>query len=271
MFRRIARHPSRPRSPIDLRVGVGALLAAAVLVLAAGPVGSQNPTEDPGPRITAVYTGPVTSANARFVVEGYRDLLGREPDTAGLDFHLARLASGGDRSRWAFTYSLLFSGEGSRGEVARAYDDLLDRAPDGPGSDYWTAHLQGHSVLDLRVLLLASDEYRNRAGATDQGWIEALYADVLGRGTDPSGLAYWLERAGSGIPRPLIAAAIYQSDEALGRRADAHYLEVLSRTPSTAERAGAVATIRRIGERGLRAELLASDEAFEVHLQAALS
>ncbi len=77
--------------------------------------------------------------------------------------------------------------------------------------------------------------------------------------------------ARSSNARPLIAAAIYQSDEALARRAIAYYSEILGRSPSTGERDGAVATIRRIGERGLRAELLASDESYESSLQAALS
>jgi hypothetical protein len=267
MFRRIVRRQAR------LRLAALALAVPLIVTIGAVRVDAQSPDEDSGsgPTTSASYTGPVSSANARFIVDGYQTLLGRQADTSGLDFHLARLSSGGDRSRQAFTYSLLYSVEGSRGEVTRAYGDLLGRAPDTEGHAYWTNHLQGRSVLDLRVLLLASEEYRNRSGGTDQAWIEALYADVLNRGPDPSGLAYWLERAGAGVARPLIAASIYQSDEALSRRAEAHYQEVLSRAPSTTERSAAVDTIRRIGERGLRAKLLASDEAFESYLQAALS
>jgi hypothetical protein len=264
MFRHIARRPTS--------IPAVAALAVALAIGLGTPAGAATtPTEQTDGSSAAVYSGPAASANARFVVDRYQVLLGRLPESGGLDFHLARLASGGERTRRSFVYSMLFSIEGSRREVDRAYDDLLDRAAEPEGRSYWTNHLQGHGVLDLRVLLLSSDEYRNRAGATDQGWIEALYLDVLGRGSDPSGRAYWLGRAGSGVPRPMIAAAIYSSDEALGRRASAHYQEVLQRNPTGTERAAAVTTIRRIGERGLRAELLASDEAFEPFLQAALS
>ncbi|MEM9566224.1 MAG: DUF4214 domain-containing protein [Actinomycetota bacterium] len=283
MFRRIARlNHTRPRrrsghvgdrrhrTATSRAAVAAAVVAALVAVAGVGPGAAQTPSEQES-TTSAAFTGSATSANARFVVDAYQTLLGRDPDTAGLDFHLARLASGGSRSRQAVTYALLFSAEGSRGEVGRAYQDLLDRAPDGPGSDYWTSHLEGNGVVDLRVLLLASDEYRTRAGATDQSWIEALYVDVLGRGADASGLAYWTGQASAGVARALIAAAVYQSDEALARRATAYYSEILGRSPSTGERDGAVATIRRIGERGLRAELLASDEAFESSLQAALS
>ena len=50
-----------------------------------------------------------------------------------------------------------------------------------------------------------------------------------------------------------------------------NYQEILERNPTTAERDAGVVLIRRGGERALRARLLASDEAFEPFLQAALS
>jgi hypothetical protein len=267
MFRRPRTGLGRTRS-----VGLAAALVVGLVLVAAPPASAAAPEEsqeaaDP----TSAFTGPANSANARFVVAAYRELLGREPDTAGLDFHLARLTSGGDRSREAFAYGLAFSVEGSRRQVDRAYRELLGRAADSTGRAYWTSHLQGQGVLDLRVLLLASDEYHNRAGGTDQAWIDALYADVLGRAADAPGRQYWLARAAAGVPRALIAAGIHLGDEALGRRATTSYQEALGRAPSAAERAGAAELIRRIGERGLRARLVASDEAFETHLQAALS
>lgn len=268
MFRHIARH----------RRNLGAAAALAVTLALAHPaVASAETDPDPpapassSPATSAVYSGPVSSANARFVVDRYQTVLGRTPETGGLDFHLARLASGGAETRETFVWSMLFSVEGSRREVDRAYGDLLHRSADGTGRTYWTNHLQGHDVLDLRVLLLSSAEYRNRAGGTDQAWITALYTDVLGRAPEPAGLAYWTGRAQAGVPRPLIAAAVYGGDEALARRTIDYYQEILHRNPTGTERAAGRATIRSSGERGLRAELLASDEAFEPFLQAALT
>ncbi len=215
-------------------------------------------------------SGPTNSANAMFVVASYNELLGRPADTAGLDFHLARLAAGGARSRGAFAYGMLFSAEGSRHEVRRAYTDLLDRSPDAGGEDYWTNHLQGRGVLDLRVLLLAGDEYYAAAGGTDGAWIDALYLDTVGRAADAGGRQYWLDQRANGVSRTLVAAGLYLSDEALGHRVDSYYGEALGRTPGAAERAGATATIRRIGERGLRAQIWASDEVFERYLDVVL-
>ena len=219
----------------------------------------------------AGYTGDADSANARFVVAGYQQLLGREADTEGLDFHVSRLTAGGDQTRQAFTYSMLFSVEGSRQEVHRAYAGLLGRPVDAAGESYWTDHLQGHGVLDLRVLLMSSQEYWNGSGDSDQDWLEALYQDTLGRPSDESGRLYWMSIIEDGVARPLVAAGLYLSDEALGQRVDAYYDETLDRAPTSTERSNAIGVIRSRGERELRAELWASDEAFEQHLVAALS
>lgn len=215
------------------------------------------------------FTGPASSANARYVVEVYQQLLGRSADTEGLDFHLGRITAGGDSARERFTRSLLFSEEGSRAEVVRAYGELLGRSPESVGSTYWTDHLRTRGVVDLRVLLLASDEYHNRVGGTDEAWVDALYSVVLRRPADPSGRAYWFEQLDRGVPRVLVAAGIYLSDEALGNRADSYFQEALARLPTPSERTGAIVTIRVRGERGLRAHLWASSEAFESHLVAA--
>ena len=168
------------------------------------------------------------------------------------------------------THGLLFSAEGSRQEVQRAYTELLGRGPDPAGADYWTNHLQGRGVLDLRVLLLSSDEYHARAGGTDAAWLDAVYRDVLDRPIDTAGLAYWGDLAARGVARPLIVAGIYLSDEALGRRVDAYYSEALGRTPAASERSGAIKIVRSQGERALRAMVWASDERFERYLSSVI-
>jgi hypothetical protein len=190
-------------------------------------------------------------------------------DTGGLDHHLGLLAAGGDRSRLPFTRFLLFSQEGARRQVTLAYAELLGRAPEPGGDAYWTAVLQGRAVTDLRVFLMASDEYAARAGGTDMAWIDALYRDGLGRASDPAGLQYWLGRRSAGASRILVAAGIALSDEALIGRVDRLHLDALGRQPSPPERAAGVAVVRAEGERVLASRLYASDEAFEPYLEAA--
>lgn len=263
------------RTPLFVLAAIAAALALLLVLpppaVAANTGVNDRQTEGQSGNSAAAFSGTANSANARFVVATYQQLLGRTADEAGLDFHLGRLASGGDQSRQRFTYALLFSNEGSGQEVGRAYGDLLSRGADVTGASYWTNHLQGHGVLDLRVLLMASDEYRARAGVDNTAWIESLYLDVLGRSSDPSGMLYWLSLADGGTPRPLIVAGMYLSDEALGLRVDAYYQEALSRLPSATERAAGITDIRTTGERQLRSKIWASDEVFEQYLVAALS
>lgn len=244
--------------PTRLSHLVLSLIVAVAMVLAPQPAAGQ-------------VSGSVTSANAQFVVASYSELLGRSAENAGLDFHLGQIAAGGDKSRHVMAYSLLFSVEGSRQEVVRAYDDLLHRAPDVTGAEFWTNHLGGRGVLDLRVLLIAGDEYHLLAGGSDTTWLNRVYVDVLDRLPDAAGRAYWLGLMDLGLARASIAGAIYRSEEALGQRAEAYYLDVLGRAPSAPERNGAIDAVRRYGERYLRAQLWASDEAFETYLDGAWS
>ncbi len=276
MFRPITRH--HHLRPAWLRLALTTVLFSVVVVVGVTATGSPaaaetdtDPTPVDGPIDVATYSGPAQSANARFIIDAYQVLLGRAPENGGLDYQLALLASGGARSRQSVTYTLLFSVEGSGQEVDRAYQDVLDRATDPTGRAFWTSYLQGRSVHGLRVLLLASDEFYHGAGGTDQAWIERLYQEILQRPVDQSGLAYWLDVLGGGTPRALVAAAIASSDEALDLRVNAHFVEILNRSPTASELNAGRQTLRSSGERSLRAEILASDEAFEPHLQAALT
>ena len=233
------------------RTRLGVPLIAAVILLLSTTIG------------VSAATGPVESANARYVVATYQQFLQRDPADAGLDFHLDRMAAGGDLGREQVARSLLFGPEGSAIEVSRAYQSILHRAADAGGRSYWAEHLQTNDVMDLRVLLMSSDEYRRRNGGTDSGWISALYRDILGRNPETAGLNYWTGQAARGVPRPLIVAGFYQGRESLGRRTAEYYRLALDRTPSAAERAAGASLIAAEGERALYARLWASDEAFE--------
>ena len=227
------------------------MMIAAVVLLLSTSVG------------VSAYTGSVESANARYVVASYQQFLHRDPADAGLDFHLDRLVSGGDLSREQFARSLLFGPEGSAIEVTNAYQGILGRGGEPSGRAFWAEHLQTRDVLDLRVLLMSSDEYHRRSGGTDASWIAALYRDILGRTPESVGLSYWSGQAARGVPRPLIVAGFYLGNESLGRRTDVYYQRALSRNPTAAERSAGAAIIAAEGERALYARLWASDEAFE--------
>lgn len=205
------------------------------------------------------------SANAQWIAYAYEDLLGRDADVGGLDFWLGRLAAGGDRSRLDVARQFVFSPEGAAGEVDRGFLTVLGRTSDAGGAQFWTGFLMENPVVTLRAALYSSDEVFNRAGGIDP-WIQLVYADLLGRAPEADGAAFWSQQLEDGLNRYVLVDFVYTSDEALGRRVDAYYLEVLQRTPTTDERADGIAIIRAVDERELRVRLIASDERFEQFL-----
>ncbi|MEM8923300.1 MAG: DUF4214 domain-containing protein [Actinomycetota bacterium] len=250
---------SRSGAPARWAIVIAFLLALLMAAgLLAGPMASAS-------------AAPVSSANARWLADSYVRFLGRTADDGGLDHQLSLITAGGSERRQEVAHAILSSPEGSRVAVRRAYTTLLGRSADAAGEDYWTQHLTGHGILDLRVLLMASDEYLLRAGGTHDAWLDAVYQELLGRAPDGPGRTYWLGLIAAGVPRAALVGAMHQSDEALGRRADHHYQDLLGRAPTTAERAAAVAVLHSAGERRLQALVWSSDEAFEPFLDLAWS
>jgi hypothetical protein len=123
----------------------------------------------------------VGTANANFVDQLYRDILHRAPDEAGLAFWTSRLDNGSDRGFVAD--AIRDSEEGLGVQVNDLYLRFLDRPADAAGLAGWTNYLRdGNTNLDLASQLLASDEYYQvQGGGTNQGFLTALYEDVLCR------------------------------------------------------------------------------------------
>ncbi len=268
-----------PRSRTLRRLAVAIV---ATLALASGalfsPAGAQNaPADDiafedrDGISASAIqFDGTANSANARWLVDLYEQAFGRPADTGGLDHWLARIAAGGDQSREVVARSFLNSVEGSRNEAVIAYDELLGRSPDPQGLTFWTDFLRTGSVNTLRFQHLASDEYYGNTGNSNSSYIDQLYRDLLGREIDPEGKDFYVGLLDGAIPRWWVSRSIYESDESLGNRVTAYYRSVLDRSPTDGEIADGVELILAQDERAVRASVLASDEAFEVFLFAAL-
>jgi len=193
-----------------------------------------------------------------------------EADLGGLDHWLARIAAGGETSRASVARSFLNSTEGARNEANQAYADLLKRAPDPTGLVFWTDFLRTGSVNTLRFQHLASDEYFEKTGGTNEAYVEQLYFDLLGRSIDTEGFEFFVDLLDTGTPRWWVSRTIYESPESLGNRVTAYHRNILQRDPTDAEIADGVALILAEDERAVQAALLASDEAFDVFLFAAL-
>ena len=96
--------------------------------------------------------------------------------------------------------------------VARLYEAALDRLPDQGGVNFWIASAQGGQPLSaLAGGFAGSKEFTARFGdaATDNGaYVDRLYLNVLGRGGEAEGRAFWidsLEHRGAGRADVLVA------------------------------------------------------------------
>lgn len=205
---------------------------------------------------------PGDSANEDWLRYAYADLLGRDADEAGVDFWVGRLAAGGNRARVTVARQFVYSPEGASGEVDRGFQAILGRQPDPGGSSFWTGFLMDNPVVTLRAALYSSNEVLANAGGVEE-WIDLVYQDLLDRPPEADGAAFWLSQIDAGMNRYVLVDFVYTSDEALGRRVDAYYQEVLERDPTIAERADGISVIRNYDERELRVQLIASDERFD--------
>ena len=170
-------------------------------------LGSQNTAtldiaedDDVPSGVTATYLNgqPGDNTAATFVHNLYRELLGREPDSAGQSFWVGldtQLAGAGTAAsaQHSLVAGFLGSPEYREHLVTGMFRDLLDRAPDAGGLQFWTTILAaGTDEKSVLVGILGSDEYYADAGKTASGFVNALYRNVLGRAVD-QGSSFWAD------------------------------------------------------------------------------
>jgi hypothetical protein len=192
-----------PTGTVTFRVGSAILgtttlnaSGVATLTLATLSAGTHS--------ISAAYTGagnflsstsaPLTQAtgslNERFVAQVYLDMLTRPVDPFGLSAWSSALNLGA--SRTAVVRAIEDSPEYKTLVVQGLYLSYLHRAGEPAGVSAWVSYLSGVSVTMLREFFVSSLEYlQTRAGGTNPGFLDALYADAFRRAVDPTGRDGW--------------------------------------------------------------------------------
>ncbi len=101
-------------------------------------------------------------------------------------------------------------------QVYRLYRSTLDRDPDGDGHLNWAAHLLS-GEMDLQSVangFVNSAEFQSRYGLLSNDlFIEQLYQNVLGRGSDVDGKQNWLNQMVNGTTREQVALGFSESLE----------------------------------------------------------
>ena len=140
------------------------------------------------------YIASHGGSGAAWVASMYHDLLGRNPDAAGLAYWTGQLALGVTPTSVALGFAT--SAERETIVVADDYFALLGRGASPSEAGYWVNQLQ-HGVRNENILagFVGSAEYFEAAGkgAGDRTtWITSAYHDLLNRAPTAPEISSWL-------------------------------------------------------------------------------
>jgi hypothetical protein len=183
--------------------------------------------------------------NRLFTAQVFRDLLGREIDSAGLDAFTAQL-DGGTLSRARLTQFVLASPEYRTRVIQEMFRDLLGRDADPAAVQAGLGFLAGGGTTEqLEAAVLSSDEYfRTRGGGTNAGFLAALYQDVLGRGVDAAAAQTFGAALAAGTPRSAVVGTVLASVEADRIEVQELYAALLGRPADPTGLGGLVAALQ---------------------------
>ncbi|MFT7598258.1 MAG: hypothetical protein ACI8TP_001179 [Acidimicrobiales bacterium] len=161
-----------------------------------------------------------------FVQLVYRNVLGRDPDSAGLSYWAGRLATGDSRGRVMIGFSesqefidgtrVRINQAESNGPVARLYRAYFLREADEEGLHYWLA--TGLPLQQISSSFADTPEFRERYGIlNDDAFVRLVYQNVMQRPPDSDGLGYWKTQLRSGLTRGSLMVNFSESDEFVSR------------------------------------------------------
>ncbi|MGH1493414.1 MAG: DUF4214 domain-containing protein [Acidimicrobiales bacterium] len=165
-------------------------------------------------------------SNQQFVQLIYSNVLGRSPDSSGLNHWVSVLNSGTSRGdvMVGFSESEEFISNTaeevksieSDGPIGRLYLAYFLRRPDDEGLEHWLN--TGLPIKAVSEEFALSTEFQARYGALDNAaFINLIYANVLGRSPDQDGLAHWTNVLNGGTGRGAVMAEFSNSAEFIER------------------------------------------------------
>lgn len=155
---------------------------------------------------TAVYTG----ARGNYTVDASANGYTVNSSADGRDSLL-----GVERIKFA-DMSLAIDLEGNGGMGYRLYTAIFAREADYAGLGFWIDHLDdGFSMNYVASRFIDSDEFRSKFGNNlpNQGFVEALYENVLHRPLDQAGFDFWVAALNGGAARDEVLIRFSESIE----------------------------------------------------------
>lgn len=165
-------------------------------------------------------------SNRQFVELIYQNVLGRSPDSGGLNHWTAVLDGGTSRGdvMIGFSESAEFKTNTSTevtaietdGPIGRLYLAYFLRRADEDGLDHWIN--TGLPTKAISEEFALSTEFRNRYGSLDNAaFVNLIYRNVLGRDPDAGGLAHWTAVLNGGAGRGAVMQEFSDSAEFIER------------------------------------------------------
>ena len=201
--------------------------------------------------------------SARYVASTYTIVLGRAADAGGVAFWAGLVDQG--VSRITVAAGIENSVESRTRLVETLYEAYLGRTADNQGLQNGVAFLlAGGTIEQLKASIFSSQEYfLTRGGGTNDGFLVALYRDVLGRAIDPASQLAFGQALAQGGSRFSLALFVLTSPEGDNILILALYRVYLNRL---ADPSGALFFVNQL-QAGTRdeaviADLIGSDEFF---------
>jgi hypothetical protein len=163
-----------------------------------------------------------------YVTAVYQNLLGRAPDSSGLNFWVGQIQNNGLTNQQVAT-AIWRSVEHRQDEVMSYYNNFLHRPADAGGLAFWTSVLVNGQLNEqgVETLFLTSNEYTN-AHVTPALFIQGLYLNILGRLPAANEQSFWVNQlAANGAVA--VTGSILTSTESYTDIIDNYYLSYLKR------------------------------------------
>ena len=181
----------------------------------------------------------VFTSSKFFVMQLYRDILGREAEQPGLDYWQQKIDAGTlDRATTASAFLDSTEFQNGAGALTRLYLGGLGRLPDNDGLYHWLTQLQGKGNLSsVARTFSSSNEFTGHYSQLDNdAFIDKLYQNTLGRLADNSGKSHWQSQLSNGQERASVLLGLTESAE-YRQLSDAkvtmalNYIGLLGRSP----------------------------------------
>ena len=147
-----------------------------------------------------------------FLQRLYNKVFERQADPPGVEYWATEMRQG--LSRTFVAQSLVGSPEYQIDQINDLYGTLLGRQAENAAFVPWQEYLAaGHSLDDMRIAFLSSDEFFAKAGSA-ANFVSDIFADLLGRQPNPAEQLVWQSYLQFGLPRIAVVTLIARSQEA---------------------------------------------------------